>query len=87
MLEKNLLNTKSEFTETINISIVQTLSRTILTVITVLIVLIPLYFFGGPILRDFSLIMIIGVIIGTYSSILFAPYLMYIFSSRRIKNG
>ena len=87
-VRENLLNTKSEFTETINISIVQTLSRTILTVITVLIVLIPLYFFGGPILRDFSLIMIIGVIIGTYSSILFAPYLMYIFSSRRInKNG
>ena len=75
-VRENLLNTKSEFTETINISIVQTLSRTILTVITVLIVLIPLYFFGGPILRDFSLIMIIGVIIGTYSSILFAPYLI-----------
>ena len=82
-VRENLLNVKSEFKETINTSIIQTLSRTILTVITVLIVLIPLFFFGGPIIRDFSLIMIIGVIIGTYSSILFAPYLMYIFSLRR----
>ena len=87
-VRENLLNVKSQFRETINTSIIQTLSRTILTVITVLIVLIPLFFFGGPIIRDFSLIMIIGVIIGTYSSILFAPYSMYIFSLRRVnKDG
>ena len=87
-VRENLKISKDTFTKTINTSIIQTLSRTILTVITVLIVLFPLYFFGGPIIKDFALIMIIGVIIGTYSSILFAPYLMYIFSSRRInKNG
>ena len=78
-VRENLLNVKSEFKETVNTSIIQTLSRTILTVITVLIVLIPLFFFGGPIIRDFSLIMIIGVIIGTYSSIFVASPILKTF--------
>tara|TARA_B100000131_G_scaffold117769_1_gene114604 strand:+ start:50942 stop:51808 length:867 start_codon:yes stop_codon:yes gene_type:complete len=85
-VRENLKISKDTFTKTINTSIIQTLSRTILTVITVLIVLFPLYFFGGPIIKDFALIMIIGVMVGTYSSIFFAPFLMYIFSGRRISN-
>ena len=76
-----LLDDKVE--KIINISIIQTLSRTILTVITVLIVLLPLYFFGGPVIEDFSIIMIIGVAVGTYSSIFFAPFLMYLISKWR----
>ena len=55
-----------------NISINETLSRTIITSITTLIALLSIYFFGGQILKGFSLAMILGVIFGTYSSIYIA---------------
>tara|TARA_Y100001970_G_C14213667_1_gene848413 strand:+ start:1071 stop:1961 length:891 start_codon:yes stop_codon:yes gene_type:complete len=76
-VRENMKITKLPLSEIIDTSIFQTLSRTVLTVLTVLIVLVPLYFFGGVEIEDFALIMIIGVTIGTYSSILFAPYIMY----------
>jgi preprotein translocase subunit SecF len=52
-----------------NISINETLSRTIITSLTTLLVLISLFLFGGEIIRSFSLALIIGVLVGTYSSI------------------
>ena len=52
-----------------NISINETLSRTIITSATTLLALISIYFFGGEILKGFSLAMIMGVTLGTYSSI------------------
>tara|TARA_B100000965_G_scaffold366061_1_gene351005 strand:+ start:3070 stop:3963 length:894 start_codon:yes stop_codon:yes gene_type:complete len=55
-----------------NISINETLSRTIITSITTLLALSSIYFFGGEILKGFSLAMILGVIFGTYSSIYIA---------------
>ena len=55
-----------------NLSINETLSRTIITSITTLLALISIYFFGGEILKGFSLAMILGVIFGTYSSIYIA---------------
>ena len=55
-----------------NISINETLSRTIITSVTTLLALISIYFFGGEILKGFSLAMILGVIFGTYSSIYIA---------------
>jgi len=55
-----------------NISINETLSRTIITSITTLLALLSIYFLGGEILRGFSLAMILGVIFGTYSSIYIA---------------
>ena len=55
-----------------NKSINETLSRTLITSITTLIALIIIYFFGGAVLSDFSLAMIWGVVIGTYSSIFIA---------------
>tara|TARA_Y100001970_G_C14071482_1_gene769691 strand:+ start:54 stop:941 length:888 start_codon:yes stop_codon:yes gene_type:complete len=55
-----------------NISINETLSRTIITSITTLLALLSIYFFGGEILKGFSLAMILGVIFGTYSSIYIA---------------
>ena len=58
--------------ELTNISINQTLSRTIITSITTLLALLSIYFFGGEILKGFSLAMILGVIFGTYSSIYIA---------------
>lgn len=55
--------------ETINLSINQTLGRTIITSFTTLLVLLALFIFGGELIRGFSLALIIGVLIGTYSSI------------------
>lgn len=52
-----------------NLSINETLSRTILTGGTVLLTVLALYFFGGPVLNDFAFSFVIGVIVGTYSSI------------------
>jgi len=58
--------------ETMNVSINQTLPRTILTSLTTLLVLLALYFYGGDALEGFALTLIIGVLIGTYSSIFVA---------------
>ena len=56
----------------------QTLSRTLITSVTTLLALFSIYIFGGEILKGFSFAMIIGVIIGTYSSIFVAaPILKY----------
>ncbi len=55
-----------------NTSVNQTLARTIMTSITTLLVLFSLFFLGGPIIHSFSLALIIGVLIGTYSSIFVA---------------
>jgi len=58
--------------ELTNISINETLSRTIITSITTLLALLSIYLFGGEILKGFSLAMIMGVVFGTYSSIYIA---------------
>jgi len=61
-----------------NISTNDTLSRTLITSLTTLLALLSIYIFGGAILKGFSLAMIIGVIVGTYSSIFVAtPILNY----------
>jgi preprotein translocase subunit SecF len=55
--------------EVLDQSINQTLSRTIMTKVVTLIVVVALYVLGGPVLRGFSLALIIGIVVGTYSSI------------------
>ena len=70
--------------ELTNISINETLSRTIITSITTLLALASIYFFGGEILKGFSLAMILGVIFGTYSSIFIAnPVLVFLKVSQK----
>ena len=65
--------------ELTNISINETLSRTIITSATTLLALLSIFIFGGEILKGFSLAMILGVIFGTYSSIYIAnPILVYL---------
>ena len=67
-----------------NISINETLSRTIITSITTLLALLSIYIFGGEILKGFSFAMILGVIFGTYSSIYIAnPILVFLRVSQR----
>lgn len=63
---------KAEPVEVMNISINETLSRTIITGLTTLLVLLALFFLGGEIIHAFSLALILGIIIGTYSSIYIA---------------
>tara|TARA_Y100001970_G_C14117365_1_gene794371 strand:+ start:118 stop:1026 length:909 start_codon:yes stop_codon:yes gene_type:complete len=65
--------------DTANVSINETLSRTLITSVTTLLALISIFILGGEILRGFSLAMIFGVLIGTYSSIFVAsPILKYL---------
>ena len=61
-----------EFVQTLNQSINQTLSRTILTSSTTLLAVGSLFFLGGEVLRGFSFVLLIGVIVGTYSSVFVA---------------
>jgi preprotein translocase subunit SecF len=67
----------------INSSINEVLSRTIITSTTVLLSSIALFFFGGEVLHDFSLAMIMGVIIGTYSSIFVASPVVLVWGGKR----
>lgn len=70
---------RMELNELLNLSINETLSRTILTGCTAIVVLVALYIFGGEVIRNFNLAMLLGVLIGTYSSIFIAaPMLGYL---------
>ena len=79
-IRENLLKyTKISISDVSNLSINETLSRTIITSITTLLALISIYILGGEILRGFSFAMILGVIIGTYSSMFVAsPILKFL---------
>lgn len=72
-----------ELTELLNLSLNDTLSRTLLTSITTLLALFILYFFGGEVLKGFSFAMIWGVLIGTYSSLMVATPLLIQMRLRR----
>ena len=74
---------QSDLKELINISVNETLPRTLKTSITTLLALIAIYFFGGEILKGFSFALIWGVIVGTYSSIFVASPLILIFKVKR----
>ena len=67
----------------IDISLTQTLSRTIMTSATTLIVVIALFFFGGPAIHNFSLALLVGIGFGTYSSIFIAIAIAYDVGLRR----
>ena len=78
-IRENLLKfSKIEINEIANISINETLSRTLITSLTTLLALLSIFILGGEILKGFSFAMILGVIIGTYSSVFVAsPVLNY----------
>jgi preprotein translocase subunit SecF len=77
--------TKKSLPDIINVSINQTLSRTILTSLTVLVVIAALLLYGGEIIKDFSLILLIGVIVGTYSSIFIASPTVLVWEGKGVK--
>lgn len=76
---------KMSFGEIVNVSVNQTFVRSINTSFTVLITLLALYIFGGVTTKDFVLAMILGILIGTYSSIFFASMLIDVWRERKSK--
>ena len=69
--------------EVVNEGINQTLTRTILTSFTVFLVLIPLFIFGGSVIHDFAFTLIVGAIVGTYSSIFIASSFVVYWRQRK----
>jgi len=73
---------KTPFVKIVNVSVNQTLTRSINTSLTALLSMLALYFFGGETTRDFVLAIIIGIAAGTYSSIFNASVLLAMWRSR-----
>ncbi|NWF98669.1 MAG: protein translocase subunit SecF [Nitrospirae bacterium] len=83
-IRENLKMRQKETVEAImNISINEVLSRTIVTSLTVLFTSFALFFFGGEVLHDFSLAMILGVCVGTYSSVFVASPIVLLWGGKR----
>ena len=74
--EDTRLLRKANYQEIINLSINQTLSRTLLTSLTTLLVVLSLFFLGGAVINDFAFVLLVGIIVGTYSSIFVASPLL-----------
>ena len=70
-------HTKMKLDDTVNFALNNTLSRTLNTSLTTLIVLLAIFFFGGESIRGFMFALIVGVIVGTYSSVFIATPVMY----------
>jgi SecD/SecF fusion protein len=75
--EFRLINKSWEFTRTVNGALNSTLSRTLNTSFTTLVVLLSIFLFGGESIRGFMFALIIGVIVGTYSSVFIATPVMF----------
>jgi Preprotein translocase subunit SecF len=73
---------KLELIDLFDLSINNTLSRTVMTSLTTLIALFSLFIFGGEVIKPFAFAMIIGVLIGTYSSIFIAVPTLLLFKFR-----
>jgi preprotein translocase subunit SecF len=78
---------REKLSEVVNRSINQTLSRTILTAGLTFLTVLALYLFGGEVLRGFSLALVIGILIGTYSSIAIAAPILVAYQDWRIGRG
>ena len=74
---------KSQLKEVMNKSLNETLSRTILTSLTTLLAVVSLYLFGGEVINGFAFALLLGIIVGTYSSIGIASALVYTIKKRK----
>ncbi|MBN1663537.1 MAG: protein translocase subunit SecF [Deltaproteobacteria bacterium] len=77
--ENTRKNIRMTLFDCINLSVNQTLSRTILTSLTVFIVLLVLFFFGGAVIHDFAFTLLVGVLVGTYSTVFIASPIVLLF--------
>jgi preprotein translocase subunit SecF len=78
------LNPKQKLADTINLSINQTLSRTILTSFTVFLTVIALYIWGGPVIHDLAFSLLVGVVFGTYSSVFISCPIVLFFENMQL---
>jgi preprotein translocase subunit SecF len=78
------LNPKKTLGDIINLSVNQTLSRTILTSLTVFLTVLALFFFGGAVIHDFALSLLVGVVFGTYSSVFISCPIVLLFENLRL---
>ncbi len=78
------LNPKMTLKDIINMSINQTLSRTILTSLTVFLTVLALFIFGGAVIHDFAFALLVGVVIGTYSSVYIACTIVLLFENIKL---
>ena len=86
-IRENLSKKESPFSDLLNLSINQTLSRTFMTSLTTLLALLALYIFGGEVVRGFVSAMMWGVLIGTYSSIFIASPLIALLGFKIFKQN
>ena len=78
------LNPKRKLGDIINLSVNQTLSRTILTSLTVFLTVLALFFFGGAVIHDFALSLLVGVVFGTYSSVFISCPIVLLFENMKL---
>jgi len=81
--ENSRKNSKQPLAQVINDSINQTFSRTILTSFTVLMVLLVLFFFGGPVIHDFTFALLVGCMVGVYSTVYMASAIVLVWERFR----
>ena len=77
--ENTRKNVKMSLFDVINVSVNQTLSRTILTSFTVFVVLLVLFFFGGAVIHDFTFALLVGTVAGVYSTVFIASPIVLLF--------
>jgi preprotein translocase subunit SecF len=87
-IRENLrLSRRESLTDLVNRSINQTLSRTVLTSGLTFLTVLALFIFGGPVLNDFSFALVVGILIGTYSSIAVAAPMLVAWQEKRAGKG
>jgi SecD/SecF fusion protein len=75
---------KNSLTDVINLSVNQVLSRTIVTGLTTILTILALFFLGGSVIHDFSFTLLMGIIVGTYSSVFVASPILTLFPEKKI---
>jgi preprotein translocase subunit SecF len=78
------LNPKQKLGDIINMSVNQTLSRTMLTSLTVFLTVLALFFYGGAVIHDFALALLVGVVFGTYSSVFISCPIVLLFENMKL---
>ena len=83
-IRENLVkNERYDFQTVVNNSLMETMSRSFNTSLTTLFVVLALMFFVGPAIQNFAVVLLVGIIAGTYSSLFVAPALLVVWQTRK----
>ncbi|OGW18544.1 MAG: protein-export membrane protein SecF [Nitrospirae bacterium GWC2_57_13] len=82
-IRENLKRRREPLAALVNASVNEVLSRSVITSVTVILVLLPLVLVGGEVLHDFALALLIGVVVGTYSSVFVASPILVVWQARK----